>query len=82
MMMIKLTTDNSYTIIAAVIRPSGIVILFMTNHNPAVSDITNTSSEKAKMIPRIREKVLAGSENLTADECLIQNGAECQKCMI
>lgn len=31
---------------------------------------------------RIREKVLAGSENLTADECLIQNGAECQKCMI
>ncbi|WP_225520296.1 class 1b ribonucleoside-diphosphate reductase subunit alpha, partial [Lactobacillus crispatus] len=30
---------------------------------------------------RIREKVLAGSENLTADECLIQNGAECQKCM-
>lgn len=31
---------------------------------------------------RVREKVLAGSENLTADECLIQNGAECQKCMI
>lgn len=31
---------------------------------------------------RIREKVLADSENLTADECLIQNGAECQKCMI
>lgn len=31
---------------------------------------------------RVREKVLAGSENLTADECLIQNGAKCQKCMI
>lgn len=31
---------------------------------------------------RVREKVLAGSENLTADECLIQNGAECQKCMV
>lgn len=31
---------------------------------------------------RVREKVLAGSENLTADKCLIQNGAECQKCMI